>query len=175
MGKRRPITRLLAVAAAVPLTVAAVALASGGDNAKPHTPSSSPPRGGGKTLFRSFLAPSQPNDPSFHDVVAGMNAWQLDRGDVRLKRNGRFRLVVRGLVLTSSGDPGAVTTVDASLYCGADSTTAPADTTDQVPISSKGDAHIRDKLTLPSTCLAPVVLVHPNGDTDHYIAVDGFR
>jgi hypothetical protein len=28
---------------------------------------------------------------------------------------------------------------------------------------------------VPDTCLAPVIIVHPNGDAAHYIAVDGSR
>ena len=69
-----------------------------------------------------------------------------------------------------------VSTISASLYCGADADTAAADTTQQVPLSRKGDARIHDtSFNVPSTCLAPVILVHPNGDITHYIAVDGWR
>jgi hypothetical protein len=69
-----------------------------------------------------------------------------------------------------------VTTISASLYCGADSNATAADTSQQVPISRKGNARIHDtSFTVPSTCLAPVILVHPGGDTTHYIAVDGWR
>jgi hypothetical protein len=69
-----------------------------------------------------------------------------------------------------------VTTISASLYCGADSNTTAADTTPQVPINSRGNARIRDRsVAVPATCLAPVILVHPNGDATHYIAVDGWR
>jgi hypothetical protein len=75
-----------------------------------------------------------------------------------------------------NGTPGPVKTISASLYCGADSNTAAADTTPQVPISSRGNARIGDRsFTVPDTCLAPVILVHPNGDAAHYIAVEGWR
>jgi hypothetical protein len=51
-----------------------------------------------------------------------------------------------------------------------------ADTTQQVPISPTGDARIHDtSFSRPSTCLAPVVLVHPNGLATIYIALDGWR
>jgi hypothetical protein len=94
-----------------------------------------------------------------------------------VKRDGKFDLRVKGLVFASTGTARPVTAISASLYCGADSSPAAAgDTTQQVPISRKGDARIRDAhLTVPGTCLAPVILVHPNGDTMHYIAVDGWR
>jgi hypothetical protein len=51
----------------------------------------------------------------------------------------------------------------------------PAFTTGQVPISADGDARIRQHVTLPATCLAPIVLVHPNGGTTRYISVTGWR
>jgi hypothetical protein len=67
-----------------------------------------------------------------------------------------------------------VTTISASLYCGADSDTTAAATTQQVPISPKGNARIHDtSFSVPSTCLAPVILINPNGSTSAYIAVDG--
>jgi hypothetical protein len=65
--------------------------------------------------------------------------------------------------------------VSASLFCGADSERTPAFTTAAVPISEHGDARIRQNVTLPATCLAPIVLVHPNGGTARYIAVSGWR
>jgi hypothetical protein len=140
-----------------------------GDHGKRH----------GAPLIKESLAPSLPSDPAFHGVSAGGAPWVLKRGEVRLKRGGKFNLRVKGLVIPGApgnGTPGPVNTISASLYCGADSNTAAADTTPQVPISRKGDARIRDNsFTVPSTCLAPVVLVHPNGNTTAYIAVDGWR
>src|SRR3954466_14011015 len=133
---------------------------------------------GGGTLLKSSLAPSVPADPPFHGVAAGAAPWGLQRGEVQLKRS-RLELRVRGLVIPTApgnGTPGPVNAIGASLYCGADADTAPADTTGQVPISRRGDARIRDRsFDVPDTCLAPVILVHPNGDTTHYIAVDGRR
>jgi hypothetical protein len=133
----------------------------------------------GAPLIKEALAPSQPSDPVFHGVSPGGAPWVLKRGEVRLKRAGKFNLRVKGLVIPGApgnGTPGPVTTISASLYCGADSGTTAAHTSQQVPISRKGDARIRDNsFTVPSSCLAPVVLVHPNGDTTHYIAVDGWR
>ncbi|MEK6228933.1 MAG: hypothetical protein AABM31_06365 [Actinomycetota bacterium] len=133
----------------------------------------------GAPLIEESLAPSQPTDPTFHGVSPGGAPWVLKRGEVRLKSDGKLTLRVKGLVIPDppgDGTPGQVTTISASLYCGADSDTTAADTTQQVPISRRGDARIRDtSFTVPSTCLAPVVLVHPNGITVRYIAVDGWR
>ena len=63
-------------------------------------------------------------------------------------------------------------TVSASLYCGA-ATTA-SGTTPSVPISRSGDADIAAQLSVPATCLAPSVLIHPNGAGAVYIAANGF-
>jgi hypothetical protein len=133
----------------------------------------------GAPLIKESLAPSQPTDPSFHGVGPGSPPWVLKRGEVRLKRDGKLNLRVKGLVIPGApgnGTPGPVNTISASLYCGAASNTAAADTSQEAPISSKGDARIHDtSFTVPSTCLAPVILVHPNGDATLYIAVDGWR
>jgi hypothetical protein len=100
----------------------------------------------------------------------------LKSGTVRLKRDGKLDLSVSGLVIPSIGTPGPVTTIDASVYCGADSNLTAADTTQQVALSRKGDARIHDaSFSAPATCLAPVILIHPNGLTPTYIALDGWR
>jgi hypothetical protein len=125
-------------------------------------------------LLNAALAPSLPGDPTINGVNPGGAPWVLKRGTVRLKRDGTFNLRLQGLVIPNPpGDntPGPVTTVSASLYCGG----APAATTATVPISRSGDATIATSLDLPSTCLAPVVLVHPNGILTTYIAATGFR
>jgi hypothetical protein len=130
----------------------------------------------GAPLIHESLAPSQPTDPMFHGVSAGGAPWVLKLGDVRLKRDGKLGLRVKGLVIPALGTPGPVTTVSASLYCGADSSTTAVDTTQQVPISRTGDARIHDaSFSVPSTCLAPMILVHPNGLTMVYIALNGWR
>ncbi|HEX4760026.1 MAG TPA: hypothetical protein VH256_04460 [Thermoleophilaceae bacterium] len=133
----------------------------------------------GQPVLDVSLAPSQVGDPTIHGVAAGGAPWVLDRGEVKIKRDGKFKLRVKGLVIPSpagNNTPGPVTTVSASLYCGADSDTTAADTTPAVPLSSTGDARIRDdSFNTPSTCLAPVILLHPNGNAAAYIAVDGWR
>jgi hypothetical protein len=130
----------------------------------------------GAPLIDESLAPSQTTDPVFHGVSPGGAPWVLKLGEVRLQRDGKLDLRVKGLVIPALGTPGSVTTISASLYCDANSSTTAADTTQQVPISRKGDARIRDKsFSVPSTCLVPVILVHPNGLTTLYIALDGWR
>ena len=170
-SNRVPLAAALAGAAAMSLTGAVGAFGDRGGHGD---------RGqGGSALLEATLAPSVPTDPSFHGVAPGGAPWVLRRGDVELRRGGRLELEVRGLVIPNppgDGTPGPVKTVSASLYCGADSDTTAADTTPQVPISARGNARIRDRsFTVPATCLAPLILVHPNGDATHYIALDGQR
>jgi hypothetical protein len=131
------------------------------------------------TVLKQTMAPSVPTDPTFHGVAPGGAPWVLKSGAVQIKPRGRIEVRLRGLVIPvapGNGTPGPVTTVSASLYCGPDSDTTAADTTQSEPISRSGNARIRDRsFSVPATCLAPVILVHPNGDTTHYIAVDGWK
>jgi hypothetical protein len=134
-------------------------------------------RGGhnGVTVLETSLAPSVPGDPMLNGVNPGGAPWVLRQGEVRLRHDGRLRVRIRGLVIPtapSNGTPGPVMTVNASLYCGA-STTA-VGTTMSVPISRRGNADLAGRMTLPGKCLAPTVLIHPNGMGSVYIAADGF-
>jgi hypothetical protein len=130
-------------------------------------------RGHGRTILQAKLVGSIPSDPAIHGVLAGNVPWD---GGARatLDRRGRFDLRVRGLVITGMGNPGPVTSISASLFCAPDSNATPAFTTDSVPLSMRGNARIREHVTVPDRCLAPVLLVHPNGNTSRYIAATGF-
>ncbi len=135
-------------------------------------------RGGGRLLAAS-LAPSVPTDPAVHGVAAGAVPWVLGRGTVELRSNGNVRIAIKGLVIPvahgtfPAGTALPVATVSASLYCAPD-TAAAAATTKTVPLSADGNAAISDTIALPSTCLAPIVLVHPNGSGGAYIAATGW-
>jgi hypothetical protein len=167
-AKLRPLLGAAVIAGIAALIFAAIA---SGD----HGPGRD--EGGGSKVFRSSLAPSQPApvDPAFHGVTPGGVPWSLDRGSVEISRRGHFDLRLKGLVITTTGTARPVTTISASLFCGADANVTPALTTGQVPISAEGNARIHQQVTLPATCLAPIVLVHPNGGTTRYIAVTGWR
>jgi hypothetical protein len=176
-------TRLVRTVVAVSVMAAAVAIYAGVAAGHNGGGNGHGDRHGGKhrgnAVLKVSLAPSQIDDPTFHGVAPGGAPWVLKRGSVELKAKGRLELRVRGLVIpppTGNGTAGPVTTINASLYCGDNADTTAADTSDTVPLSQNGNARIRDKsFIVPSTCLAPVILVHPNGDLTHYIAVDGWR
>lgn len=133
----------------------------------------------GAGSLHSTLAPSHPTDPQFHGVVAGGLPWVLNHGRVTITSEGEFSVEIDGLVIptgTFAGTPGPVKTVSASLYCGADTNTTAADTVGPAPLSGRGDAEIHGHVTLPASCLAPIVLIHPaNISSSAYIAVTGWR
>lgn len=127
---------------------------------------------GGRTdLLRSGLVGSTPLPDGA--VIFGVNpagaAWVVDESKVRVRRDGRLNLRVEGLVLTTTGlNP--IATVTASFYCNG----VLADRTDPFPLSVPGgDARFRGDLMLPKTCVAPVLLLNPNGNALAYIAADG--
>jgi hypothetical protein len=125
-------------------------------------------------LLKTALAPSVPSDPMLHGVTAGGAPWKLHRGFFTLLTNGQVRVNIRGLIIPELGTPGPVTTVDAALYCGSETEKTAAFTTPSVPLSKKGDALIETTVTPPSKCLAPVVLIEPNGSSAVYITSSGF-
>jgi hypothetical protein len=175
ISKRVPISVFVAGVAALSTALAVGAMSALGDEGG-HGKGHDEHHGG--QLIRENLAPSVPDDPAFHGVIPGNAPWVLKSGSVRIDGHS-LDLRVRGLVIPvapGNGTPGPVTTISASLYCGSDMDTMAAATTGQVPISRDGDARIRDRsFEVPSTCLAPVILVNPNGLANLYITVDGWK
>jgi hypothetical protein len=131
--------------------------------------------GNGEALVRSGLAPSVPADPAFHGIAAAGAPWVLSDSSVRLKADGELDIRIEGLILPALGTAGPVTTVSASLLCGADTSVGPTVTTGTFPLSQSGDARIEANLALPATCLAPIFVIHPNGGKTRYIAVSGWK
>jgi hypothetical protein len=177
ISKRILISGVVAVTAAMSMALAVGAFGHQGRDGNDGHHQRNDHRGA--ALIDETLAPSVPTDPAFHGVNPGGAPWVLKRGDVELTSGGTLELRVRGLVIPTApgnGTPGPVTSITASLYCGADANTTAADTTAPAPIDSRGNARIKDRtFATPDTCLAPVILVHPNSDLTHYIAVEGWR
>ncbi len=119
-------------------------------------------------LLRAPVAGSLTTDSPVFGVPPGGAPWVVDRASVRVKDDGRIVLRLRGLLIPDVG-VGPVTTVSASVACGG----AIADTTTSFPLSSRGDARLYDRLILPERCIAPVAMVHPNGNTGAFIAISG--
>ena len=180
ISKRALLTMLALTTGALSMALATGAFGAPGKTHPSHPSHPSHPghqgQRTGAPLIDESLAPSQPSDPPFHGVSPGMAPWVLKSGTVRLKRDGKLDLHVTGLVIPTTGTSAPVTTISASLYCGADTDINAAATSQPVPLSPQGNARIHDaSFTVPSTCLAPVILVHPNGLPNLYIAIDGWR
>jgi hypothetical protein len=126
----------------------------------------------GSTILRSSVLPSVPTDPILHGVEAGSAPWILKSGAIRLRSDGELKVRVAGLIIPELGTPGPVTSIDASLYCGNEA--AAAVTTGTTPLSLKGNGLLETTVTLPSSCITPVVLINPLGITSIYIATSGF-
>jgi hypothetical protein len=130
---------------------------------------------GSVLLMNASLAPAHTTDPMLHGVAPGAKPWMLQRGSVTFTSRGALDLRVQGLLIPGLGT-GPVKTISASLYCGADTAKAAVSTTPQVALSGKGDAMIHDMaFKVPSACLAPMIMVHPNGQMTSYIAASGWR
>jgi hypothetical protein len=131
-----------------------------------------------RAVFRSSLAPCITSGPTIHGVGPCLDNWSLEEGSVRLGEGGSLKLKVKGFVVSALGTSGPITGIAAALFCGADSDTTPAARTGVFPLSTEGDASIDTTVALPSTCVAPIVLVNPlKGPTlitTRYIALAGF-
>ena len=108
-------------------------------------------------------------------VVAGVtgagHAWAIDHGNAKLFSDGRVDLTVEGLVLTPEGiNPVANGRVVVS--CNGGGGAGDIVQSGLVAFSTPdGDAHFNSTLTLPSTCLAPVIFFTSGGGA--WFAVSG--
>lgn len=170
MHRRRllvPLAATTALACAVGLSVSGSATA--GDD--------------GRDLLRSGLVGSTPppptgTGPTLFGVRPGNAPWVVDHdSSVRVRDDGRVDIKIRGLVIpppTGDGtNPVNVATVSASVVCNGGARAADKPMTAAFRIDRAGDARIRDHVDLPEPCLAPAVLVHPNGTAARYIAANG--
>ena len=147
-----------------PLDITSIYIATGGFN----NPTASP----AVNLLNATLAPSVPTAPVLHGVVPGSAPWVINASTFSLLSNGNVKVSIQGLIIPELGNPGPVTSVDAALYCANETT--PAFTTATAPLNEKGNGTITAKVTLPKTCLTPVVLINPLGIGSIYIAATGF-
>jgi hypothetical protein len=94
-------------------------------------------------------------------VIAGVtgagHAWAIDEGRAKLFSDGRLQVKIEGLVLTPEGT-NPVATGRAIVSCNGGATPADIVMSDVVSLSvPDGDARVDQHLSLPSTCLAPVI------------------
>jgi hypothetical protein len=172
--------RLVAVLATLALAVGGSSALADGGGGGGHHGSDKGGRHGGQ-LIRSDLFGSQVDGPVLFGVQPGGKPWVIARGEARVRRSGRIKVRVRGLVSPGIGNPLAA--IAATLVCNGQ----PVGTTAPAPFSPQGDARIDATLDLSSLtgkpCLAPAVLLNPapaatagatpTADPTHYIAATG--
>lgn len=128
---------------------------------------------GARVLLRSDLVGSTPapDGPTLFGVTPGTSPWVSRPGSVRLSSDGQIDITVRRLVIPTApaNSTNPVPQLSASIVCNG----AVVASTASVPFDIRGNAKIETNVSLPSPCLAPAVLIHPNTATGVYIAANG--
>jgi hypothetical protein len=119
-------------------------------------------------LLKASIQGSLVNDPVLFGVKPGGAPWVISRGEAKLDANGRLEVDVRGLIIPTTG-VNPVPMLAASVACNGEVVA----TTAAVPFSSAGNARIKATVELPARCLAPAVLLNPNGAATTYIGITG--
>ncbi|HEX8853311.1 MAG TPA: hypothetical protein VF754_07480 [Pyrinomonadaceae bacterium] len=108
-------------------------------------------------------------------IPGGGANWLIDEGRGELRRDGRLRIRVRGLVLESTGANPSATFKGAVSCQTIDAAGAAAVTnvfTEEFPATPTGDADIDAVVTLPSRCFAPIIFV--TNAAGRWFAVTGY-
>jgi hypothetical protein len=141
---------------------------------------------GGNDTFHSTVVGSVPST-TVGGVASGGAPWIVAEGKASISGNGKLGVEIHGLLLTTGapanlvGTTGPVMMVAASLVCGGSGGVVAA-STDGVPLSPAGDAQIEATVTVPPTCMAPVILVRafnnsatPGNQLGPFIALTGIN
>jgi hypothetical protein len=115
---------------------------------------------GGHDVIRADLTPSLPTDDAINGVSPGLAPWQISRGEIRVRPNGRMDVRIEGLQIPRNGGAdNPIAAIDAVLYCGG---VQAADSGPQPMTVPGGDARFRVFLDAPRVCDAPSVLISPS-------------
>jgi hypothetical protein len=135
---------------------------------------------GNRTILEGKLAglpaslTSTPTAPNmFMGAIGGGAPWRIASGEAKLSSGGQLEVQVEGLVLAAGPRAGTnpVPTGRALVSCSG----AVVAMSDSVPFSPTGDAEVDTMVSLPASCLAPVIFFA--GDTaggPRWFAVTGF-
>jgi hypothetical protein len=117
---------------------------------------------GGHDVIDANLVPSQVDDPDINGVAPGGAPWIIDRGEVRVRENGRMDVRIEGLQIPSTTGPAAnpVASINAVLYCDGMQV---ADSGPQPMTVPGGDAEFRVRLHIRHDCDRASVLISPTG------------
>ena len=135
-------------------------------------------------MFSSSMLGSLPG-ATIGGIMSGGVPWTISEGHASISSNGSVQVEVQGLLIAAGapanlvGTVGPVQMVAASVVCGGSGGTV-AGSTGGTFFSAGGNAEIQDTVTLPSSCMAPVVLVRifnpavaPGGQLGPFIAATG--
>ena len=115
-----------------------------------------------------FTGPTNP----IRGLGGGGVPWSVDRARGELRSDGRLRLKVEGLVLTSTGVNPSPTFV-ARVNCLTPAQPLNGETVSTAPVAtdSAGDAKFDAHVNLPDPCYAPIVFV--TNEAGRWFAVTG--
>jgi hypothetical protein len=102
-------------------------------------------------------------------AIGGVNScgkiWKLKSGKAELKKGGKLKVEVKGLLLNDesvgkyNGSPDGVDAVAAAVICHGPSGATVAAQIDPVPLSKEGNAKAEGKVSLPNGCVGPVIVL----------------
>jgi hypothetical protein len=126
--------------------------------------------GGGRSVLRSELVGSMPApaSPLIAGVEPGNAPWVNGPSRVRVTRDGRIQVKIRGLVIRPPVGTGVnpVASVVATLVCGdaVQVSTAP------FALDSAADGSTKQVIDVPRACADPTALIQPAANRTVYIA-----
>lgn len=177
---------LLTMAAVGLLAVSAAVGDDGGRNNNNNNQNNNQNNGNGQ--FESSMAGSTPG-MSIGGVPSGGVPWVIGGGEASLSADGRLQVQVSGLLIANLagvppalvGTTGPVQMVAASVVCGGSGGSVAA-STDGTLFFSGGSAQVQGQVTLPTVCIAPVVLLRvftstaaPGSQLGPFIAATGLN
>jgi hypothetical protein len=115
---------------------------------------------GGDDLIDADLTASNVDDPPINGVGPGGAPWIIDRGEVRVRDDGRMEVRIEGLQIPAADGSASnpVASINAVLYCGGQ----PVANSGPQPMSvPEGDARFRVELQVPEHCDMATVLISP--------------
>jgi hypothetical protein len=112
-------------------------------------------------LIRADLFGSQIGFPAINGVLPGGAPWVIDRGEVRVRDDGRMDVRIEGLQIPAADgtESNPIASIDAVLYCAGED---PIDSGPQPLSVPGGDARFHVDLDVPSTCDGATVLISPS-------------
>jgi hypothetical protein len=125
---------------------------------------------GGHSVLRAPLMGSTPApvSPTIATIKPGGAPWVNGPSKVRVRRDGRITVTIRGLVIPPPKGTGVnpIASVVATLVCDG----MVKDSTEPFALSPAGNGSTSDVISVPRHCDDPTVLIQPAANRTIYIA-----